>query len=183
MKKRILSIVLCLFLLLGLTACGEGDFELVERTFDTKVATSVLTEGEIIAQNSKYAMEYAADTGSVRLVDLASGTRWDICPKSSGEVQYDDFGMPVKDHVFIQSAIEVGYMDPTIRGGGNYSTTSCEGVVEGGRTVVKKIENGVTVEYYFDGEKFMIPVDYVLKDDYLSVSIDSTKISNSSSGI
>lgn len=176
MKKRILSIVLCLFLLLGLTACGEGDFELVERTFDTKVATSVLTEGEIIAQNSKYAMEYAADTGSVRLVDLASGTRWDICPKSSGEVQYDDFGMPVKDHVFIQSAIEVGYMDPTIRGGGNYSTTSCEGVVEGGRTVVKKIENGVTVEYYFDGEKFMIPVDYVLKDDYLSVSIDSTKI-------
>lgn len=176
MKKRIFSIVICLFLLFGLTACGESGSKPVERTFDTKVAASVLTEGEIIAQNSKYAMEYAADTGSVRLVELASGTKWDVCPKSSGEVKYDDFGMPIKEHVFTQSAIEVGYMDPTVRGGGNYNATSADAVVQGGRTVVKKIENGVTIEYYFDGQKFMVPVDYVLKDNYLSISIDSTKI-------
>lgn len=176
MKKRIFSIILCLFLLFGLTACGEGEFTPSQKAFDTKAATSVLTEGEIIAQNSKYAMEYAAEYGSVRLVDVASGTKWDICPKSTGEVQYNAFGMPISDHVFLQSAIEVGYMDPTVRGGGNYSATSMDAVVEGGRTVVKKIENGVTVEYYFDGQKIMIPVDYVLKDDYLSVSIDSTKI-------
>ena len=176
MKKRILSIVISLFLLLGLTACGEGGFTPSQKGFDTKAVTSVLADGEIIAQNSKYAMEYAADTGSVRLVELASGTKWDVCPKSSGEVQYDDFGMPIQDHVFLQSAIEVGYMDVTIRGGGNSSTTSMDAAVETGRVVVKKIENGVTIEYYFDGQKFMIPVDYVLKDDYLSISVDSTKI-------
>lgn len=176
MKKRIFSIILCLFLLFGLTACGEGGFTPSQKAFDTEIATSVLTDGTVIAQNSKYAMEYVAETGSVSLVDLAGGTRWDLCPKSTGEVQYDDFGMPISDHVFIQSAIEVGYMDITVRGGGNYSATSMDAVVEGGRTVVKQIENGVTIEYYFDGQKFMIPVDYVLKDDYLSISIDSTKI-------
>lgn len=176
MKKRIFSIILCLFLLFSLTACGEGEFTPSQKAFDTKATTSVLAEGEIIAQNSKYAMEYAADTGTIRLVDVATGTKWDICPKSSGEVKYDDFGLPIKDHTFTQSAIEVGYMDATIRGGGNYSATSADAVVTGGRTVVKKIENGVTIEYYFDGQKFMVPVDYVLKDDYLSISIDSTKI-------
>lgn len=179
MKKRIFSIILCLFLLFSLTACGEGDFTPSQKAFDTEVTTSVLAEGEIIAQNSKYAMEYAADTGSVYLIDIATGTKWDICPKSSGEVRYDDFGLPIKDHTFTQSAIEVGYMDVNILGGGNYSATSADAVVTGGRTVVKKIENGVTIEYYFDGQKFMVPVDYVLKDDYLSISIDSTKIQES----
>lgn len=176
MKKRIFSIVLCLFLLFSLTACGEGDFTPSQVAFDTKVSTSVLEEGEVIAQNSKFKMEYAADTGSVRLVDLATETKWDICPKSTGEVQYDVFGLPVGDHVFIQSAIDVGYMDPTVRGGGNYNATSGDAVVDSGRIVVIPIDNGVTIEYYFDGQKFMIPVDYVLKDDYLSISVDSTKI-------
>lgn len=176
MKKRIFCIVLCLFLLFSLTACGDGGFTPAQKAFDADIATSVLSDGEIIAQNSKYAMEYVADSGSVRLVELSSGTKWDLCPKSEGEVQYDDFGMPIGAHSFTQSAIEVGYMDIDVRGGGNYSVMSKVDAVESGRIVVKKIENGVTIEYYFDGQQFMIPVDYVLKDDYLSISIDSTKI-------
>ena len=176
MKRRIFSIILCLFLLFSLTACGDGGFIPSQKAFDTKVSTSVLTEGEIIAQNSKYAMEYAADTGSVRLVDIVSGTKWALCPKYTGEVQYDSLGMPIKDDIVLQSAIEVGYMDTTVKGGGNNIASSYEVIDGSGRVVVKKIENGVTIEYYFDGQKFMVPVDYVLKDDYLSISVDSTKI-------
>ena len=176
MKKRIFCIILCLLLLFSLTACGDGGFTPAQKAFDADIATSVLSDGEILAQNSKYAMEYVADSGSVRLVELSSGTKWDLCPKSAGEVQYDDFGMPIGAHSFTQSPIEVGYMDTEIRGGGNYSVVSKVDAVESGRIVVKKIENGVTIEYYFDGQQFMIPVDYVLKDDYLSISIDSTKI-------
>lgn len=176
MKKRIFSIIICLFLLFGLTACSGGSYTPSQKPFDEKVSSSVLSEGEVIAQNDKFSMEYDAETGSVRLVDIASGTKWDVCPSSSGEVQYDSFGLPIKDHVFVQSAIEVGYIDPDVRGGGNTVATSYDGSVSGGRTVVKKIENGVTVEYYFDGQKFMVPVDYLLKDNYLSISVDSSKI-------
>lgn len=176
MKKRIFSILLCVFLLLSLTACSGGSYTPPQKAFDEKASTSVLSDGEIIAQNSKYAMEYDAETGSVRLVDVVGGTKWDICPKSSGDVKYDSFGVPLKEHVFVQSAIEVGYIDPAVRGGGNTVATSYDAAVSDGRTVVKKRENGVTVEYYFDGQKFMVPVDYVLNDDYLSISVDSTKI-------
>lgn len=176
MKKRIFSIVLCMFLLFSLTACGDGGFTPAQKAFDTKVSTSVLADGKVIAQNDKFSLVYAADTASVNIVDNATGTTWDICPKSTGEVEYDSFGLPIKDNSFVESALQVAYMDTNIRGGGNSSVSTFDSVVEGGRTVVKEIENGVTVEYYFDGEGFMIPVNYVLKDDYLSISIDTTKI-------
>ena len=160
MKKRILSIVICLVLLLSLTACGSGYIP-PQKSFDEKVQSSTLSDGEVIAQNSKYSLVYEAETGSVKMVDIANGTVWDITPKSTGEVQYDAFGLPIGDHVFTQAAFQVAYMDKTIRGGGSNMVTSTEGAVEGGRVVVKPIENGVTIEYYFDGQKFMIPVDYV----------------------
>ena len=177
MKKRILCIVLSLFLLFGLTACTRDEFTPTKKTFNTKVTTSTLSDGEVIAQNSKFAMQYVAENGAVKLVDLNGENTWDICPKSVGEIQYDDFGLPITgEHVFVGSAIEVGYMDPTVRGGGNGSATSIDAAVELGRIVVKKIENGVTIEYYFDGQKIMVPVDYVLADDYLSISVDSSKI-------
>lgn len=176
MKKRIFSIVLCMFLLFGLTACGDGGFTPSQKAFDTKISTSVLADGKVIAQNDKFSLLYAADTASVNMVDNATGTTWDICPKSTGEVEYDSFGLPIKENSFVESALQVAYMNTNVRGGGNSAVTTFDSVVEGGRTVVKEIENGVTVEYYFDSEGFMIPVNYVLKDDYLSISIDTTKI-------
>lgn len=176
MKKRIFSIVLCMFLLFGLTACGDGGFTPSQKAFDTKISTSVLADGKVIAKNDKFSLVYAADTASVNMVDNATGTIWDICPKSTGEVEYDSFGLPIKDNSFVESALQVAYMDTNVRGGGNSAVTTFDSVIEGGRTVVKEIENGVTVEYYFDSEGFMIPVNYVLKDDYLSISIDTTKI-------
>ena len=177
MKKKIFSIILCLFLLLSLTACGGAAFEPSQKEY-SKAEYSVLEDGKVVASNSKYSLQYAADTASVKLVDNETGTIWDVCPKSEGEVQYDSFGLPIGDHVYVQSALEVGYMDTNIRGGGNASVTSYEGVVDDSSSsiVVKEIENGITVEYYFDAQKFMIPVDYVLKGDYLSISVDSTKI-------
>lgn len=176
MKKRIISVVICLFLLLGLVACGEGDTAYVQKGFKNPEASTTLDDAEVIASNSKYQLLYAYETGSVNLVETATGTKWELCPKSTGEVQYDDFGFPMGEHVFVQSAIEVGYMDPTVRGGGNYSATSMDAAVEAGHIVVKKIENGVTIEYYFVGQKIMVPVDFVLEDDYLSISVDSNNI-------
>lgn len=177
MKKRILSIAICLFLLLGLTACGEGDFTPSQKAFDKKVQSSVPSTDEVIAKNDKYTLQYDSATGGISIVDNAAGTVWQTCPKPEGEQELDAMGMPVRRHGFPQSVLEVGYMDTKISGGGNLVTTTYDGVSGGsGRMVYKPIENGVTIEYYFDLQEIMIPVDYVLCDDYVSISVDSTKI-------
>lgn len=176
MKKRILSVVICLFLLFSLTACGEGGFTPSQKAFDKEIQSSVPSTDEVIAKNDKYTLQYDSETGGVIIVDNAAGTVWQTCPKPEGEQEFDAMGMPIKRHGFPQSVLEVGYMDTKISGGGNLVTTTYDGVLDTGRMVYKPIENGVTIEYYFDLQEFMIPVDYVLCDDYISISVDSTKI-------
>ena len=179
MKKRILSIILCLFLLTGLlSACGEGDSNYVQKGFKAPKESEELFDGEEIYSNDKYRLEYVKDTISVRLVEIATGTTWEVCPKAEGEGMVDDFGLAMGEHMFVRSAIEVGLMDPTITGGGNMNAYSDLDIKDNpdSRVIVKKIDKGVTIEYYFAGQKVMIPVDYVLEDDHVSVSVDSNKI-------
>lgn len=176
MSKKIISFLLCLFLLLTLTACGGNDFVPSQKSFNKDVTSSVPAEDDIIVQNDKYTLNYDASTGGVYLTDNVTGTAWEVCPTSSSEGEVDSLGMPVRQHGFPQSVLEVGYMDTNINGGGNMAVTTYDSVIDTGRMVYKPIENGVTIEYYFDTQEFMIPVDYVLCNDYLSISIDSTKI-------
>ena len=176
MKKRIFSVIISLFLLLSLTSCGKSDFKPSQKAFDKDVRSSAPSADEVIAQNDKYTMQYDAATGGIKIIDNATGTVWGTSPVQEGEVEVDSMGMPVKKHGFPQSALEVGYMDTKISGGGNQVTTTFDGVIDVGRMVYKPIANGVTIEYYFDLQEFMVPVDYVLCDDYVSISVDSTKI-------
>lgn len=176
MFKRFICILVSLFLLFSLVGCGGEKFTPAQKKFDSDVKATAPSSDEVIAQNDKYSLEYVAETGSVRLVEIATGTKWEMCPTPEGEPELDEYGLPVLRHGFPQSALEVGYMDRNIDGGGNGLITTYDGVLDYGRMVYKPIENGVTIEYYFDGEKFMIPVNYVLCDDYLSISIDTTKI-------
>ena len=177
MKKRILSIAICLFLLLSLTACGKKDhFKPSQKAFDKKIQTSIPSTDETIAQNEKYTLQFDSATAGINIIDNATGTVWSTCPKSEGGPEFDALGMPIKKHGYPQSVLEVGYMDTKISGGGNQVTTTFDGVFDMGRMVYKPIENGVTIEYYFDLQEFMVPVDFVLCDDYVSISVDSTKI-------
>ncbi|MBQ6885723.1 MAG: hypothetical protein IJN56_08335 [Clostridia bacterium] len=178
MKKRILSIIVCIFLLLSLVACGgEGDFTPSQKPFDKDVKSSVPSTDEEIAKNDKYTLQYDSATGGIKIVENATGASWGTCPTPEGEQQFDAMGMPIRRHGFPQSVLEVGYMDKKISGGGNQITTTYDGISGGaGRMVYKPIENGVTIEYYFDLQEIMIPVNYVLCNDYVSISVDSTKI-------
>lgn len=179
MKKRILSVIICIFLLLSLTACGGGDFKPSQKSFNKKVQSSAPSTDEVIAKNDKYTMQFDSATGGIIIVDNVAGTVWQTCPKPEGEQELDAMGMPVKRHGFPQSVLEVGYMDKSISGGGNLVTTTYDGVSGGaGRMVYKPMKGGkgVTIEYYFDLQEFMIPVDYILYDDYVSITVDSKRI-------
>ncbi len=177
MLKRVLCVVLCLFLLMvGLSACSEDEFVPSQKPYDSSVVTNAPSEDKVIAQNSNYTLYYDSAYATVKLVDT-EGNSWDLAPEQKGEQQYDDLGMPIKRNGFTLSALEVGYMDPNVKGGGNFVVTTYDNVLDGiGRIVYKEIENGVTIEYYFHEQQFMIPVDYVLTDDYLSISVDTKRI-------
>ena len=181
MKKRIFSIVLCLALLLGLTACGGG-FTPAQTAFNTEVKSSTPSSDEIIATNDKYTLQYDAETGGVNLLENGTENKWEVTPTPQKPPQLNSFGLPMKQSPYILSTLLVGYMDKNIVGGGDRFAVSYTDAVESGRMVYKPIKNdngttiGVTIEYYFDNQKFMIPVDYVLKNDYLSISIDTDGI-------
>lgn len=178
MKKRILSILLCLFLLFTLTSCGSGDYESPIKAFN-KQDTNIEPNDSIIASNAKYTLEYDDVTAGIIITDNATGTRWASSPTSilnSDEIEYNEMGMPVKDHISVKSILDITYSDRDIRGGGANASYSFEGAVERGNIVCKKIDNGMTVEYYYNSLEIMIPVTFVLKDDYVSISIDSKNI-------
>lgn len=184
MKKRIISVVLCLFLLvLTLSACGESNaYVAPQKGFNKKAQTNVPTEDKVIAaESSKYELWYDVATSSVKLVDKNNPeVKWEVCPTPQGEQKFDELGMPILRNSFPQSVLQVGYMDPNISGGGNLVVSTYDSVLGGsGRMVFKEIKNGVTIEYYFDEQQFMIPVDFVLENDFLSISIDTKKIQES----
>jgi len=189
MKKRIFSVIICLFLLLSLTACGEANnFVPSQKAFDTQISASAPSTDEVIAKNDKYTLRFDSATGGVKLFENGAENEtdgedgeaaqkvWELCPTPTGEQEFDALGMPIKRHGYPQSVLIVAYTDKKVNSGATMLTTTYDGVLPSGRMVYKPIENGVTIEYYFDMCEFMIPVDYVLCDDHVNISIDSTKI-------
>ncbi len=175
MLKRIFSLLICLFLLFTLTACGETE-STVKLSFDSKVRSYELSD-EIIAENDTYQLSYDEESGGVILTEIATGNTWGTTPViPEDEIEYDALGMPIRKNSFVQSVLYVEYRDTV-----NYVNTNVDsysGAKNSGRIVCKKFKdgNGLTIEYYFDDQEFMIPVDFILKDDYVSVSVDPSRI-------
>ena len=69
MKKRILSIVICLLLLVSLTACGGAGYEPVQGAYNAEVMSNAPSADETIATNDKYTLQYDAETASINLLE------------------------------------------------------------------------------------------------------------------
>lgn len=174
--KKILSIILTLCFLLSLTACGTVSSK--QPPFDKKTVMSPLSDN-LIAENDTYTLEWDEVNYGVILTNKLTGEVWGTSPKESDEVKLDSFGMPIKRHDMTNSVLSVYYRDKKV-GTDNNNVYSYNGVVENGHVRCAKIKNGVHVEYYFDSLEFMIPVDFVLCEDYVSVSIKTRLIQENS---
>ncbi len=184
MKKRIISVVLCLILLMcTFSSCKETKFEPKQKPFDKKIKTSVFDNNTVVADGKNYSLQYDAEKASIKLLEKGGSTEWTATPTPSGEGGNDKWGFNyIHESDFVNSAINVGYMNKKINGGGNGTALSYVNSMQNGRVVCKQLKDkkgnqiGLTIEYYFDDEEFMVPVDFILHDDYLSVSIDTAKI-------
>lgn len=177
MKKRVISVIICLLLLIvPLSSCKENKFVPAKKPFDKKAQTYKLFDGATVAQNEEYSLKFDEDTTSISIVETSSGKIWDMCPTPTSSGASDNpFGLEgfVNESYFVKSAIRIRYISTRTTGG---AETFANSYNEAERVVCKEIDNGLTVEYYFDALEIMVPVDYVLVDDYISISVDSTKI-------
>lgn len=177
MKKRVISVIICLLLLMvPLSSCKENKFVPAKKPFDKKAQTYKLFDGATVAQNNKYSLKFNEDTTSISIVETSSGKIWDMCPTPTSSGSSDNiFGLEgfVNESYFVKSAIRIKYMSTRTTGG---AETFANSYNEAERVVCKEIDNGLTVEYYFDAQEIMVPVSFVLVDDYISISVDSTKI-------
>ncbi len=171
--KRFICLLLCLLFALTLTACGEKT--VLQPAFDEE-SKEVKYRG-LIAENSKYRLEWDAVKQGVTLTDIESGTVWGTSPVAAEGEALNSLGMPAKRHSMVESALILYYVDDAT--GNDNIVYSYNGVKQDGHIACTAIDNGLLVEYYFDAAKIMIPVEYVLCENYVSITVDPTKIAES----
>lgn len=180
MPKKIICIFFSVLLALSFSACSKTS-AWANKPFNKKADSKELQNETVVAENEKYRLEWVARNCSVSLVDKQTGQTWGTTPVSVGEPEVDMFGLPIKKHPMVESAIVVEYL--------NNSTdieeqaVSYTASVNEGRIIAEKIKGGVKVEYYFDAEKIMVPVEYILRENGVSVSVDAKEIQEDSSKV
>lgn len=179
MQKKILSVFLTFVFLVSLTACGMGS-QPIAKSFDKKVQSG-LPKDTLIAENANYRLEYDRETMGIVLTELSSEEVWSSTPNKSGGVEVDELGMPVKKHPLVNSVVAVDYIDYETNN--ENTVNSYSAAIQNGRVRCGSGNNSLIVEFYFDEAGFMIPVEYILHEDYLEVRIDPGNIQESENQI
>ena len=154
-----------------MTSCDNSSSFSVKK-FDSEAEKTVESDG-VIAENGKYRLEWIKSTCAVALFDKKTGKRWGVTPVSEGEKTVDEFGMPIKKHPKLSSAVSIEYINDT---NSLETEVSYLGAVTNGRVRTEKIKNGIKAEYYFDSVEIMIPVKYELREDSVAITVDPSEI-------
>lgn len=145
-----------------LSACGN---DYVTQSAYRKVNDSIL-ETKVIATNTDYKLCWDKDAKAVVLKNSED----DII---MSDILYKNF-LEGSSSANGNSAISITVFNTktlkteTLR---SYSLFN-----DDGNMICKEIENGIRVSYFFNNYKIAIPVDYVLREDSVEVTVDSSKI-------
>lgn len=165
--KKIISLTIISVLLFTISACGnESQENKVQKvSYDKLKAVNAVSSG-VVHENNKYEMSWDSERYCIILKDKASGMIWSTIPydfyltnKNSG-----------KDTIAMSAPIKIEYFSSknstTLKKDNGYT-----GLVKYGKVGSESIKNGVKVKYYFDKLKIMVPVEYVLTEKGISISI------------
>ncbi|MEE1075162.1 MAG: DUF5696 domain-containing protein, partial [Acutalibacteraceae bacterium] len=169
MKKnyfKVLSVILITLILFSGCAQKENGKALMK----FKTVNETKSEEGIVAENSLYRLIWNDTKKSITLENKNTGECYTTVPDGADLVEKDGMGV----HPQVLSDISIDYVD--IDGTSIMTSHSYVGAVQDGSVVCEKIKNGCLVTYYFNAEEISVPVNYVLNDDSLSVSIDPQKI-------
>lgn len=170
MKKKLpwfrmaLAAVLVVAVVLTVMAAGRGSEEFVEKEPEL-TAGLVETEGfETVAENSRYQLQTNSATAEIAVVCKQTGAVWYSNPpdREADEISNGKY----KNQMNCQLLIQYANNEKSIQSTNNFVAS-----VKKGDYASEKIEGGIRYEFYFSTEGFVIPVEYVLGEDGLRVSV------------
>lgn len=175
-RKKIVAAVLC-GLMLCLSGCAANTAIIMPEQFKDITDGASLQSGTV-AENSNFKLNWDAEQKNVILYDIANNTEWASNPSASEEVRYDEFGMPIKTHPLVSSDVYIKYIDS--KSEHQVTANSYNGAIRNGKIVTEKIKNGIKVIYYFTESEISIPVEYVLRENGMAMTVKTKEISEGS---
>lgn len=162
--RMALAVVLVAAIVSVVVMAGRGTEEFVEQEPDL-TAGLVETEGfEVVAENNRYQLQTNSTTAEIAVVCKDTGSVWYSNPQDR-EADGISNGK-YKNQLNCQLLIQYANKDKSIQSTNNYVAS-----VKKGDYSSEKIADGIRYEFYFSAEGFVIPVEYVLNDDGLRVSV------------
>ena len=188
--KKLIACLCCLAMMVPLCAIpassdneGTEETQAAEETsesesdstgygFDPEVELvtdeQALAEMELAAENDKLALYYKKSDFAIALVDKNSGEIWWSSP-----INIEASAGKAVQKTKIKSSMTLTYAQPSAR---KTVTQNCEDQKASCKTKIKAVSDGIEVVYNYNKAKISIPVKFTLKDDYLSVSVESAQI-------
>lgn len=165
LSRRVLALaVIAVLPLMFFSGCGKRD-AYVAPTFAMPDTFSMEASG-VVAENDTYELSWDQERACVLLKNKATGYVWSTVP-------YDRYQSEDSSNV-IDSPIYIEYLDKEAN---SVRTSRALGdSIEYGTVNSKRVENGVTVELYFEDIQIMVPVTYTLREEGLAVSVNTKEI-------
>lgn len=163
--KRIISIISALFLVLSVCcSCGKAETSAVPK-YQLPKKLSAAKSGTL-AENSSYRLDWDYDLKCITLTDVNSGDSWSTIPEEYLKTATDTEEIVSSN---LSVSLKITYIEP--KQSLQMETDSAELLSNGGFIAAKRIENGIRLTYYFTEVEISVPVEYVLEQSGLTVSI------------
>lgn len=165
---KIIALISALCLVLGaLSGCGNGST--ASATYEEITADVSKVESGVIAENDYYSMEWNKDRAAIIVTSKADGSVWSTTP-------YDYLCNTTVDNIAEKEDINSSLSVTVLKGDNPFEFYASTASVASGRFKAEKIDNGISITYYFDEVKVFATVDYYLEDNGFKLKVDNKKI-------
>lgn len=168
MKKfnKISTLLLVAVLLISIVGCTKAENEVSKKINYADLKTEAGLASGNMEENNNYILTWDSERACIGLTEKATGKIWSTIPYDF----YTTGKTTGRDAIMMGAPLMLSYVH-TSNTRAIKTVNGYTGVIKNGKTVCKKIENGIRVEYYFDKLEIMIPVDFVLRENGVCASI------------
>ncbi|MBR6509457.1 MAG: hypothetical protein IKT38_02490 [Clostridia bacterium] len=167
-NRTVAALIVMAIIISLLSGCNS---EVVTNKYRLPPAGAFLQSGEVYT-NDNYSLSWDDEAKSVQIKCLKTGKVW-------SNISYEMY-QEGSTSVYANSSMIIKVVDSTLLV--EDTITSYAALMDGGQIIAQKLDNGVRVIYYFDVQKISIPVDYILEEDSLTVTVKTEMIREGDSG-